>query len=176
MSKIYLRKAEWVDVDLLFEWANDSEVRNNSFNTANIACEEHKRWFRGCMQDENVDIYICYLDAEPIGQIRLNYNNETAIISYSIAKKYRGQGFGRAIIRLIEAEVVSTRPDITFLNGSVKRDNIASQRIFENNGYDIKSIDGGNGHIKYNKMIEPQTAYTDRFIDVENYRGGGYSS
>jgi len=72
MYKAYLRKAECADVDLLFEWANDSEVRNNSFNTVDIKYEEHKRWFENCMLDKDVDIYICCLDDDSVGQIRLN--------------------------------------------------------------------------------------------------------
>lgn len=176
MSKVYLRKAEWKDVDLLFEWANDSEVRKNSFNTANIEYEEHKRWFENCIQDENIDVYICYLDADPIGQVRLNYNNETAVISYSIAKKYRGQGFGGVIIKLIEAEMVFTHPDITFLFGSVKMDNIASQRIFEDSGYDKELIDVENEHLNYRKRIDRKTLYTIEFINVEKNEKGEYSS
>lgn len=154
LRKAYLRKAEWADIDLLFEWVNDSEVRKNSFNTADIEYKEHKKWFEKCMLDDNVDIYICCLDTEPIGQIRLNYSNATAIISYVIAKKCRGQGFGGIIIKLIEAKVVFSRPNTMFLHGSVKLDNIASQRIFEDNGYKKEFVAGENEHFKYCKRID----------------------
>lgn len=153
MSKISLRKVEWADADLLFEWRNDSEARKNSFNTTNIEYTEHKRWFKNCIQDETIDVYICCLEGEPVGQIRLNYNNETAVISYSIASKHRGQGFGVVIIKLIEAEVIATRLDITFLLGSVKRDNIASQRIFEECGYDKELIEDEKEYLNYRKFI-----------------------
>lgn len=153
MNQIYLRKAEWKDVDLLFEWANDREVRINSFNTAPIEYEEHKRWFKNCLQDENVAIYICYFNTQPIGQVRLNCNNETAVISYSIAKKYRGRGFGKFIIKLIEDEVISMWPNVKVLFGSVKLNNIASQRIFEHNGYRKKVKEESEKIIDYYKTI-----------------------
>ncbi len=156
MIKLHIRKAEWTDVDLLFDWANDIEVRKNSFNIADIEYEGHKRWFIDCIQDESIDVYLCCLNTAPVGQVRLNYNNETAIISYSIAKKYRGQGLGRIIMRLIEAEVITSRPDIKYLFASVKLDNIASQRIFENSGYEREHINGKNEHLNYRKSLESQ--------------------
>lgn len=67
---------------------------------------------------------------------------------------------------MIEAEVVATRPDIRFLSGSVKLDNIASKRIFEDNGYEKGLIEGENEHFNYRKRIESSNA--DRFIDVVN--------
>lgn len=155
MPKVYLRKAEWADVDLLYEWANDSEVRNNSFNIAKIGYEEHKTWFKNSLRDKDVDLYICYLDSMPIGQIRLNYTGETAAISYSIADKYRGQGFGKIIIKLIEAEVVAAYPKVKFLSGSVKLDNVASQRIFEENDFARQIVvEPNNKFYRYCKQIE----------------------
>lgn len=168
MGKAYLRAVERSDVDLLFEWANDSEVRLYSFNTADIKFEEHQQWFENCMLDTDVDIYIYYIDDEPVGQIRLNYNDETGVISYSIAKNFRGQGYGTILLKLIEAELVSARPNIKFLSGSVKPDNIASQRIFEDNDYEKELIDGNNEYIIYNKKIEYVKAIKDVFADMEN--------
>ena len=153
MYKVYLRKAGWADVDLLFEWANDREVRNNSFNTIDIIYDDHKQWFENCMLNKDVDIYICCLDDDSVGQIRLNYNDKNAVISYSIAKQFRGQGFGRTIIKLIEAEVVINHLDIMFLSGSVKSENIASQRIFEENGFEKEFAEDGNKYFIYSKKI-----------------------
>lgn len=154
MSKTYLRKAKCADVDLLFEWTNDNEVRKNSFNSAKIDYEGHRRWFKNCLEDGTIDLYICCLEDEPVGQIRLNYNNQTAVISYSIASRHRGKGFGVVIVKLIEAEVIATRPDITFLLGSVKLDNIASQRIFEECGYHKEMLtETEEEHLNYRKLI-----------------------
>lgn len=154
MGEVYLRKARWEDVDLLFEWANEEEVRENSFNSEKINYEEHKQWYRNCLEDVVVDSYICYLDSNPVGQIRLNYNNENAIISYSIDKKYRGQGFGGLIIQLVEAEIRQIHPETLFLIGSVKFDNIVSQRIFEKNDYIKRPINESREGFIYCKKID----------------------
>ena len=36
MSSLILRKANNEDINLLFDWANDDTVRNNSFNAEKI--------------------------------------------------------------------------------------------------------------------------------------------
>ena len=42
----YLRKAQWEDMDMLFQWANDVVLRKNSFSMVPIAYEEHIAWFK----------------------------------------------------------------------------------------------------------------------------------
>jgi len=153
VPRIYLKKAEWLDVDLLFKWTNDKEVRENSFHSDKIFYDKHIEWYRNCLKSNNTDIFLCYLDAEPIGQVRLNFTSDGAQISYSISKEYRGKGFGKIIIQLVEAEVVNNRLEIKNLFGSVKIDNIASQRVFESLGYKRCLIDAGNPYYEYNKKI-----------------------
>ncbi|MFA6308335.1 MAG: GNAT family N-acetyltransferase [Clostridia bacterium] len=153
MEKVYLKKVDCKDIDLLFEWSNDGDVRVNSFNQNDIEYSEHIRWFRNCIQNENVDIYICYLNVEPVGQIRLEYSDETANISYSIAKEHRNKGVGEAMINLTEVELISSHPNVTFLTGSVKLSNIASQKVFEKCGYDKKLMNDENEYFKYFKRV-----------------------
>ena len=52
----YLRVADWGDVDLLFSWANDKEVRKNSFSSEPICYEEHLAWFRKKYQERDSQI------------------------------------------------------------------------------------------------------------------------
>lgn len=157
MKKEYLRKAEWADVDLLFEWVNNNEVRKNSFNTAQIDYEEHKGWYKSCFEDSNVDIFILCIDNIPIGQIRLNYDGSTAVIDYSIDKRFRGKGFGDSILKLIEQELVSSHPEILVLLGRVKLDNIASKIKFEKNGYDKEYVEAkDNSYFLFQKKISQE--------------------
>lgn len=41
-----LRKVKIEDLEILFDWANDSLVRTNSFSTKSITISEHKAWFQ----------------------------------------------------------------------------------------------------------------------------------
>lgn len=153
MVKVFLKKAEWADVDLLFEWTNDREVRENSFKSTPIEYENHKQWFRDCIRDSKIEMYICYSDTNSIGQVRLNIAGNDAQISYSISKEYRGQGFGKIIIQLLETEIRNNYPAIRYLSASVKINNIASQKIFETLGYERCSNAVENTYFKYCKKV-----------------------
>ena len=137
---IYLRKAEPEDVDILFEWANDPLVRENSFHTEQIPYEEHKRWFGGMMSNPKVFQYILMEEDIPCGQIRLNVQDDTAEIGYSIAPQYRGRGYGRRILQLMAEEVKQNHPEIRTLVAKVKLNNPASVKLFESEHYELEYL------------------------------------
>ena len=53
---IFLREALQLDVELLYKWANDPIVRQNSFQTEEIPHDTHREWFDRMM--ENIIQYI----------------------------------------------------------------------------------------------------------------------
>ena len=130
-----LREIELADIDLLFEWANDSLTRKNSFHSDMIQYEDHKKWFGRMMSDDSVLQYIMMEDEIPVGQIRLNLEAEKAEIGYSIAAEYRGRGYGHKILQLIKREIRNKHPEIRKLVARVKPDNEASNRLFISEGY-----------------------------------------
>lgn len=128
-----LRKVTEKDRDLLFEWANDSECRKNSLNSDLIPYELHCAWFESKLDSPFCDMYIYMYQGKEAGQIRIDYQDKNGQISYSVAKEFRGQGHGRAILQLIEEKMVGK---IEYLTAIVKFDNIPSQLKFEQNGYE----------------------------------------
>ena len=163
MDNCYLRKATKNDLEILFEWANEKEVRKNSIYTNEISFDEHKEWFSNKLKSKSCDIYILCKDEIPIGQIRLDYNGNHAVISYSICSKYRGQGYGRRMLVLAEEKVCQTHKEINIFDAEVKSENIASKKKFEELGY--KSIE----LIKYQKNIIDNPSTVDK---AENLVGG----
>ena len=135
---IYLRRATLADIDLLYEWANDSVTRVNSFNTSFIPYEDHKKWFLTLMQSTSSHQFILMNGESPIGQVRLDVKDHEAEIGYSIAKEYRGQGFGHKILKLLSEKVQEQFPEIQHLIAKVKPSNIASKKLFESEGYEMK--------------------------------------
>lgn len=134
--ELYLREVEKNDMDLLFEWVNDPEVRNNAFNSEMIPYENHVKWFEIMYQRKDVYMFImCNEDNTPIGQIRLNTEGENAIIDYSIDGDIRGMGFGANMLWLVIEKIQKEIPDIKRLIGQVKRENAASARAFEKCGF-----------------------------------------
>lgn len=135
---LYLRNATISDVDLLYTWANDPVVRNNSFNTEPISYDNHVSWFKRIMEDSAVLQYILMDDDTPIGQIRLNLDGKEAEIGYSIASEFRGKGYGHIILQLVVNEVTTNHPEIDKLVAKVKPDNIASNKLFKSEGYETE--------------------------------------
>lgn len=133
---LYLRRAKMDDMDLLFGWANDDAVRRNAFHTEKIAYEEHVKWFSKMMADESVHQYILCDDANPIGQLRLDIENKTGVVDYSICAERRGKGYGSAILKLVRQQLENDGTTYVMkLVGQVKYGNLASARAFERCGF-----------------------------------------
>lgn len=135
---VKLRKATLDDMDILYLWVNDPVVRNNSFNVESVSYKNHQKWFKRIMNDNAVYQFILIDDKTPVGQIRLNVDGDEAEIGYSIAREYRGKGFGRAILQLIVDEVRTNLPNIKKLVAKVKPDNTVSNSLFKSEGYNMK--------------------------------------
>lgn len=133
--KAYLRSAEESDLDLLFQWVNDKEVRKNSFQTKDVTYEEHQKWFMDMLHREDVKQYIYVLEEEPVGQIRICLNKDEAEISYSIAPKYRCLGYGKQMIAALKKVVQEEYPKVKRLVAQVKPENAASLKVFLDCGY-----------------------------------------
>lgn len=134
-TKKYLRCAQESDVELLFRWANDKEVRANSFHTEEVSYPEHQKWFKEMMGRDNIRQYIYMSGEEPVGQVRISIIGEDARISYSIASKYRYKGYGKEMILALKEKVKEECWQVKCLTAQVKPGNEASQKIFLECGY-----------------------------------------
>lgn len=147
-----LRKVCQEDLELLFQWANDPVVRNNAFHTEQIPYEDHVRWFAKMMADESVYQYILCEGDIPVGQIRLNIEENTAVISYSVSAAYRGMGYGSRMLEMIFTQI--TQDKITSaikIIGQVKYGNTASIRAFESCGYARRELPE---YIEFTKLVK----------------------
>lgn len=132
-----LRKAEWQDKDLLYRWRNDFAVRAASFQSTEISVAEHEAWLKKKLTDSASSIYILELNGEPAGQARLDRLDGAGYISYSISSSFRGQGYGKLLLRLLENEAAK---ESLVLVGQVKKNNIASQVVFQSLGYEKREV------------------------------------
>jgi spore coat polysaccharide biosynthesis protein SpsF len=150
-DKFELVQVAMKDIDLLFEWANDSECRKNAFNSENIEYEEHKKWFLKKLNDDNCKIYLYVYNKEAIGQVRVDIQGTSAFIDYSIKKEYRGKGHGINILQLLEEKILQLKNSkIRCLVGEVKTDNLASQKVFEKLAYSGEKKDD---YVSYKKLL-----------------------
>lgn len=131
----FLRKVNSEDKDLLLEWANDETVRKNSFHTEHIAIEEHEKWFMEVMKSQTTYLYIYLYNDCPVGQIRINVNDDEGVVDYSISLAWRGMGHGKRMLLLAEQQLRTDAPQVKKLRAQVKKDNIASMLAFAGIGY-----------------------------------------
>ncbi len=147
---INLRRATREDCDLLFHWRNEKECRENSINTEEVPYETHCAWFEKRMKDDNTLIFIGMSGEECVGMVRVDVEESTGNISYSIDKKFRGRGFGRSILMELENEA-DIRKKIIVLQAQVKQTNLMSRSIFIKLGYEEEFL---NGLYHYKKSIK----------------------
>ncbi|WP_371362954.1 hypothetical protein SRRS_39660 [Sporomusa rhizae] len=130
-----LKEATVENIDLLFIWVNDKSVRESAFNSKVIAYQEHKDWFYKKLNSSNCKIYIGYVNDYPIGQVRIDIEEDIAIIDYSVDRRYRGKGYGVLLLEALANKVKNFDRKIDKLIGNVKYSNLSSQRTFDKAGY-----------------------------------------
>ena len=131
---LILRNATINDIDILFHWRNDPDVRNASFNTEEVPYETHTHWYKNALDRDDIEIFIMEEDGVPVGQIRLTYWYDELVISYSIDRNFRGRHMGQNIVSLMEEKLLKdpkVRKDGEFYVAYVKKENIVSRRVFE---------------------------------------------
>jgi len=125
-------------MQLYFNWANDPVVRKNAFNSNTISWRGHQEWYRHRLHDKNCYMYVIENDGIEIGQVRFDIVNSNAEISYSVDDKFRGKGIGKELLILAINELKNECSDISEINAKVKKQNIASNKIFMKLGFDAE--------------------------------------
>ena len=129
--KLHVRSARSKDLYQLFEWANDTIVRQNSLNPDRISPESHQLWFHAKMESSDSSILIV-TDAAGVGVgvVRFERIENTWSLNYSISPMLRGKGIATKMLAstiAYHANSVGSHE----VTATVKRANIASQRVLE---------------------------------------------
>ena len=132
-----LRAVRKEDAFLLWQWANEPEVRSNSFHSDAISWEDHLKWFEKKLSAPETRIWILEERHVPVGQIRYDRigNADTAEISFTVSLNYRGRGIGQKLLAMT-ADQARTELEVGSFRGIVFKKNLASRRIFTNAGFD----------------------------------------
>jgi len=130
----HLRLAYEGDMDLLYEWANEAEVRKNSIQSEPIPWENHQRWFRNKLADADAKLFILEWKRIPVAQIRFDLADDVYLIDYSVSSKFRGLGLGKLVV----AHALSLMPSDREIHAFVKPENIISGRVFTSLGFDFR--------------------------------------
>ena len=134
-----LRPATLADEDLYLAWANEPEVRRQSFNTEPIPLKQHQCWFRSRLKSPNALLRVL-VDAEglPLGQIRFERSQTEPVraeIGFSLDPVARGHGLASELLKLGLAELARQWGRQVNAYGEVRMANQASARAFLRAGF-----------------------------------------
>ncbi len=133
--RILLRKAIDADSNNVWKWRNHPKARINCFNSSIIPLVEHKKWFHSKIGDNSARIYIAQYGKYKVGIIRFEVKEKFISVSVQVNPAFLGNGFGAKIVKIgskgIFSELGNTKP----LRAEIKKDNIASQKVFIKAGY-----------------------------------------
>jgi UDP-2,4-diacetamido-2,4,6-trideoxy-beta-L-altropyranose hydrolase len=126
-----IRRARERDIQTCYRWANDPEVRAQSYNQSSIGLKEHTAWFHGKLKDNHCYFYILERHKEAVAQIRFQLSNNEAVLGYLAGKPIRSKGLGTSILSKGIEAFVRDYPKPVAIIGYVKKTNLPSQRSFE---------------------------------------------
>ncbi len=152
-ASVQVRWARVHDEQMLLDWANDPVTRQNAFSAQKIQPLTHRAWFRARLRNyENCQFYIAELgEGIPLGQVRFQREGEMWEVHYAVAPAFRGRGLGRPMLKAALHRLCSNTSAAEVV-GSVKAGNLASQRIFEQLGFE-RSVQGTGDVILFRKCF-----------------------
>ncbi len=138
---LHFRKANLSDSKLYFDWANDSNVREQSYQSNQIDFEHHQEWFKSKLGDSSCCMLVFESDDKlQIGQIRIQkLQNNEAIIGVSVASEHRGRGYAKEMISEATDYFLDINPSFV-INAYIKEQNLSSKFAFEKAGYELKAM------------------------------------
>jgi UDP-2,4-diacetamido-2,4,6-trideoxy-beta-L-altropyranose hydrolase len=138
-DRLRVRRARFQDAEILWQWANDSSVRANSFHPQPIPLDEHIKWYKAKLASPDTRIWILELNQVPVAQIRYDrVHADAAEISFSVVSDYRGRGLGTEAL-ILTSDMACRELGVKRLKGIVFSSNAASMRAFIKAGFECVS-------------------------------------
>lgn len=147
MEEYKIRKVEEKDVEKIWEIRNHPLIRKNSGNSELITLQNHKEWFHNkYFKNKNNFCYVLCNEINLAGYCRLDYSEEEKayIVSIAIDPENQSRGLGTRLLSQ-SLEKMKNKQNILVL-AEVKKDNIASIKLFERNAFKKYREDEENYH------------------------------
>lgn len=130
------------DVRLYFDWTNDPDTRQQSFQTEPIPFANHQAWFARKLADPSALLLVFEYDGQPVGQVRIERLPGENVIGISLDKAFRGKGLSVPLLNQATAEFFTRFPSEPLIHAYIKPDNRASARAFERAGFRLSGETG----------------------------------
>ena len=130
------RKPTTDDMEMYFFWANDPDVRIQSFNSSQIQFDAHKEWFVAAINNEAFSMFVFQnSEGKDVGQVRIEKQNDSeAFIGVSLDLNHRGKGYAKEMLKLASDSFLEANSSF-ILNAFIKEGNLSSKISFEKAGF-----------------------------------------
>ena len=149
INSFTLNRATYEDEKLLFDWINDIDVRRWSFNKNKILLDEHKSWFKNKINDNDSLIWIFRNNGCDIGMVRLEKEDNQAILNYLISAQHRGKHYAAKML-IMAMQKVTEIWDSTRIVAYTLSDNYPSVKSLEKAGFILESSNEEKNCFVYN--------------------------
>lgn len=146
-----LRPSRSEDRRLLWEWANDPQVRAASFSSSPISWETHLSWFDAKLMESQSPSAKCRMFVAedeagvPMGQIRFERRTDKQWdIGISLSHEFRGRGLASELIENGIRELTKQHGKCS-IHAFVKPENRASLKSFERAQFETVGIEQVRG-------------------------------
>ena len=127
--KLTLKSAKMEDAETLFAWQSHKSTRRYFKQKAIPTLNEHLRWFKETLENEDIEFLVGEVEGELVGSLRLDQfgcGKTEHMISIVVAPEFRGTGIGSLMIR--EAQLTYQGESLC---AEVNSQNIPSVKMFE---------------------------------------------
>jgi RimJ/RimL family protein N-acetyltransferase len=146
------RNATLGDAEVLLLWRNHPIVRRFSLQSELIPINEHMGWLADRLLRVNCEpFYIFESKFEVVGMCRFDLVPEVLDefeISILVNPNRHAKGIGTKILRMSCASFLSSHPNKSIV-AKVKKDNLASKKLFENARFCLEVTSGDLLYFKY---------------------------
>lgn len=151
---ISLKRADFSDIKFLWCLRNQPYVYKYSRQNRFIGWKKHIKWISPIILGTNnkKELFIIKNSRTPIGQIRIDYNNQNeAEVSISILKEFQRKGFATQALNLV-IKKIKKQKTVKRLIAEINKENLPSIRLFEKFNFKFKQKIGN--WLRYNLALK----------------------
>ena len=149
-SKVMVREAKLEDSDQYFVWANNPDVRKNSFSHDQISKDSHAKWFsKRISASDSCLLVVADFEGNDLGQVRFDFDEQKQgwIVDFSIDSSCRGGGYGTTALLEALFWIRQRQQGSLLILAYVLDTNSASKSIFIGLGF--KKISSSDSYSSY---------------------------
>jgi RimJ/RimL family protein N-acetyltransferase len=130
-----VRLAVPADAPRVFPWRNAEATRRFFHDSGPLTLDGHIAWFHQALADPDRVLLIGESATAPIGVLRYDLSESTAMVSVYLDPALRGRGYGTALLLAGERWLRDQRESVAALRAEIRAGNTASHAAFARAGF-----------------------------------------